>query len=350
MALEDIERIVEQSSNKLYQISSPPVRYWLLTQVMGKDERDAVLKDTLRQCESYLPKVKLLAKLRSDGTWPIPKQKKIAEDAGPGPPVGWTYRTILWNLFTLAEYRASRDEGHVGKALSNLLRWQTAEGYIPGPWTDAFPLPYFTAHALHVLLRFGLERDKRVSRMTDWLLSMQRSDGGWNIPYLQDLHYLPDYRWMKVWQFIEFVKKTDKSAFNLSLHRDTPSCHWSTMLVVWALAESPKHERSQAVRQGAEFFLNRFFKKNYHTSFYMTEKHWTTLKYPARFGNGLMGLDILTRLGYGPDDPRMEKPIAWLVGARSPDGFWSQSMRPHPERDQWITLIALRTLARYSRM
>ena len=46
----------------------------------------------------------------------------------------------------------------------------------------------------------------------------------------------------------------------------------------------------------------------------------------------------------------MDKPIRWLLGARSKDGFWSQSDRPHPEKDLWITEVALSVLARYSRM
>jgi len=146
------------------------------------------------------------------------------------------------------------------------------------------------------------------------------------------------------------MRKTDKSAIDLTRFEHIPSCQWSTMLVVWGLAESQKLAKSKSVKKGADFFLERFFRRNSHPSYYQTEKHWTTLTYPARFGNGLIALDILTRLGYGPEDPRMDKPIAWLVGARSGDGLWSQSMRPHPERDQWISLIALRALARYARM
>jgi len=122
------------------------------------------------------------------------------------------------------------------------------------------------------------------------------------------------------------------------------------MIVVNGLIESKELMKSKAVKKGAEFFLDRFFKKNCHTTYYATERHWTTLTYPIRFGSGLMALDLLTRLGYGPGDPRMDKPMTWLAGARSSDGFWNYSMRPHPDRDQWISLIAVRTLARYASM
>ena len=58
----------------------------------------------------------------------------------------------------------------------------------------------------------------------------------------------------------------------------------------------------------------------------------------------------LAALGFGPGDERMDKPIRWLLGARSKDGFWSRSDRPHPGTDMWITEVALSSLIRYSRM
>lgn len=348
MPLQEIESIVESSSRKLLRTSSPPVRYWLLTQVMDMDERDAAVQQALRQCEDYPPKLALLSKLREDGTWPIPRHKKYAEDVGPGPPIGWTFRTMLWNLYTLAEYRTKRREGNVDASLKRLLSWQSPEGYILGPWTDAFPLPYFNAHAAHHLLRFGLERNVRAQRMISWLESVQRHDGGWNMPFLNDVYYTPEFRGMRSRDFISFIRDSDKSRFDLSKFNDTPSCIWSTLLVTWAFVESPTLAKSKRVKAAAEFVIDGFFKKNYHNTFYMSPEHWTKLRYPARFGSGLMALDVLTRIGFGPDDRRMEKPIAWLMSARSPGGMWSQSERPHPDRDQWITLTALRSLKRYA--
>jgi hypothetical protein len=350
MLRDDIDAIVEHSARKLLQISSPPVRYWLMTQVMDKEKNAALLQQTLQECSTYRPKLKLLEKLRPDGTWPIPRQRKLAEDAGRGPPYGYTYVAMLRNLYALLQYRTDRSEGHVSASLERLLSWQSEAGYIPGPWTDAVPLPHYNGFALHDLLRFGMERDRRVRRLTDWLLSMQRADGGWNIPYLMDVYYLPEYRGMRSREFFEFIRDADKTKFDLRRFDHIPSCVWSTMQVVWGMVESSKLAESDEVRRGAEFFLNRFFKKNYHTSFYSTEKHWTRLKYPLNFGSGLVALDILTRLGYGPDDARMDRPIRWLISARAVDGFWYQSQRPNADSDQWITLIALRILYRYSRL
>ena len=347
---EEIRRVVEESTRKLHQRASPPVNYWLLNQILGKGPEDLVLRNTLDECMRYPPKLSLLSKLRPDGTWPIPKTKKFAEDSGPGPPIGDTYRTMLFNLQVLGDYVTSKDEGHVSDSLERILGWQAREGYIPGPWTDAFPLPHFNGHAAHQLFAFGLGRDKRVKKLVNWLLSVQRHDGGWNIPYEMDVHYLPEYRAMRINDFREFIKAGDKSKFDLKSFPGVPSCIWSTMLVVWGLAESKKLARTKEVRRGADFFLDRFFKRNPHPNFYLSDSHWTRLRWPIRFGSGLMALDILTRMGYGPDDPRMEKPIRWLLGSRSADGFWAQTGRPNANADQWITLLALRSLHRYAEL
>jgi hypothetical protein len=62
-----------------------------------------------------------------------------------------------------------------------------------------------------------------------------------------------------------------------------------------------------------------------------------------------VALYVLTKIGVGPEDPRMEVPIEWLISARYRDGFWTDSNRPHTEAGQWLTLMALLTLDRYSK-
>lgn len=347
MSASEIGNVIDGSSRKLLQNAVPPVRYWLLKQVMDKEDRSADVRKAMEGCATYRPKLKLLEKLGPDGTWPIPRNKKLVEDTGPGPPLGWTYRTMLWNLFALSEYNAPRDEGHIEVALKRLFEWQNEDGFIPGPWTDVFPLPYFNGYALYILSRFGLERESGTKRLADWLLTMQRADGGWNLPFCMDVHYLPEYRAMRMREFVEFVRARGWKSFDLKALNQYPSCPYITMVVVWGLSQQEKAARSAEVRRGADFVLDWFFKRTPHPTYYMSEDHWTKLRYPYKFGSGLMALDILTALGYGVDDPRMDRPIKWLLSARASDGLWSQSDRPHPERDQWISLIALRTLKRF---
>jgi len=345
----EIQKVIDQSYRKLYQVASPPVRRYILDEVLQADPDDAIVQQVIAECERYPPKMKILSSIREDGTWPISKQRNMAEDNGPGPPLGWTYITMLRNLYTLTEYSTSRSEGRIELVLKRILSWQAPDGYIPGPWTGAFPIPHYNGFALRNLLKFELEKDKRVQKLIRWLLSIQRPDGGWIIPFLEDVKYLPEYRNLKMADFIEAIKTLDRSKLDPGQFEQIPSCIWTTMGVVRGLIQSRDWIHSEQVRRGADFFLDRFFKRNYHATFYQSEKNWTRLKYPTYFGSGLGGLDILCYIGYGPDDERMERPIRWLMSMRAKDGFWYQSERPQPEKDQWITAISLVTLSRYLR-
>ncbi len=346
----EIEKVVEESSRKLFQVSFPPVRYWLLKGPMERKEDDPVLLKTVEECRTFPDKMRLLGRLREDGTWPIPRQKCLEEMAGPGPPVGWTYVTMLRNLYHLSDCGTRKDEGHVQKCLDRILSWQSEEGFIPGPWTAMFPIPHYNGYAVRNLLAFGMGGDRRVEKLEKWLRGMQRADGGWNIPYMQDMRYRSKYAHMTMHGFMSALQQGDVDAYDPDDYDDIPSCIWSTMMAVRGLSWDPKLERQKFLRRGADFMLDRFFKRNHHSSFLQSEKNWTKLKYPTYFGSGLCALEILTSMGYGPGDERMEKPIQWLLNARRSDGFWYQSERPHPDKDQWITEIAINVLHKYSKL
>jgi len=348
MLLDEIEHIVQDSSRKLFQISRPPVRFYLLTDVMARGLKDPLVRKTMKECAKYPPRLRILQKLRPDGTWPISKQRRLAEEAGPGPPIGWTYITMLRNLYVLREYQTSIEEGHVRASLERILSWQTEEGYIPGPSTDAFPQPNYNGFALRMLSGFTMEGDPRVQKLTNWLLDSQRKDGGWLIPFVEDMRYLPQYRFMKMPEFIELVRNGKVGEYNPHDFDNIPSCIWTTVMVLRGMTASFTMPERPEIRSGVEFILDRFFKKNYHPTFYRSEDNWTRLKYPTYLGSGLLALDFITWLGYGANDARLEKPIRWLIGMRHSDGTWSQSDRPHPEKDQWISEIAISILNRYA--
>ena len=347
--ISDIDRVVQESSRKLLQISIPPVRYWLLLDTLGMDENDPLVRRAVEDCRTYPPRLKLIKTLRQDGTWPISRARKAAEDAGPGPPVGWTYETMLRNLHLLEDCNTDRNEGYVPNVLERILGWQSKEGYILGPKHDIFPLPHYNGYAVRNLFIFGRDEDPRVKRLADWLLSIQRPDGGWVVPYQQDVKYLPEYKHMRMDEFLERVRRGETPQSDPKGFRDIPSCIWTTMMVIRGLARGREYSSRRELRRGADFFLDRFFKKNWHESYYHSSKYWTQLKYPPYPGNGISALYILTILGYGPGDERMEKPIRWLLSARHPDGFWWQSDRPHAQKDQWITGFAVDILNRYAK-
>jgi hypothetical protein len=349
MLRQEINAAIEHSCSRLDKIAVPPVKYWLQVYVQGMAEDDARVQRTLREASAYPPRVKLLGELREDGTWPISRQRKMAEDAGPGPPYGWTYITLIRNLVLLHDYCVSPEEGYVKNALEKMLSWQNMEGYIEGPSPDMIPSPFYNGMALSALMKFSRSlEDPKVTKLVDWLMRMQRHDGGWNIPFIQDVKLLPEYRHLKMDEFIDIVRRGEIS-YDPCAFKNIPSCYWSTVGVLTGLAWVPPTDpRMKDIALGGDFILDGFFKKNYHSSFCKSEKHWTTLKYPTYFGSGYWALGSVLYLGFGPEDQRTEKPIRWLLQARAKDGFWYHKERPHQLQDQWLTVSILMVLRHYS--
>ncbi|MCJ2533516.1 MAG: hypothetical protein LN411_06345, partial [Candidatus Thermoplasmatota archaeon] len=161
---------------------------------------------------------------------------------------------------------------------------------------------------------------------------------------------LPEYKHMRMNDFMALVQGDDRPSHDPKEHEHIPSCVWCTLAVLRGFSWSPSMRYRKEMERGADFVLDRIFRRNHHASFYLSEKNWTTLKYPLYFGSGLSALEVLTLMGHGSEDERMEEGVRWLLKARSKDGFWYRSDRPSPDQDQWITLAVLCTLVRYAGM
>ena len=345
MSLSNLPEIVEESTKKLLRTGCSAARYWTLVDVEKRERDDPLVVKTIGELRSYPRKLKILSRQLEDGTWPISAPRKADEDSGPGPPFGWTYITMLRNLQELGDYYTETTDGHIAACLEKIIGWQNEEGYIPGPFSGAYPNPYYNSFALRDLWQYEMGDDPRVRKLQRWLFSMQRPDGGWIMPKIQDMRYKPPYGNMRMRDFIALIESEDAPAYDPSEHHDVPSCIWCTMMAVRALSWTPA-VKTEALKHGAEFFLDRFFQRNYHPSYYQSEKNWTTLRYPTYLGSGLIALDILTYMGYDLRDDRMVKPVEWLVNERSRDGLWHLSDRPQQQKDMIMSSTVLTVLSR----
>ena len=346
MLVDEINRMVDESANRLLQSSSPSMRYWVLKDILKKDREDLRIQRALDECEMYPPRLRLLEKMSPDGTWPTPPVKEGGDPShGPGYLV---HVTMLKNLLRLLHFVTPPGDPRVETSLERLLSWQAPDGRIRGPMTHGLPQPHYDGYALYVLVGLSAEEGERMNRLAKWLMSNQRKDGGWNMPYLQDVRYLPQYRDISMDEFTALMRTEERERHDPRELQDVPSCNWTTMMVLWGLNEMMWTRKSKCVKRGTDFLLSRFFQRNPHSNFYESEKNWTAVKYPHNKCSGLAALDVLIKAGRGPDDPRMEKPIRWLMSSRYRDGFWTDSDRPHAETGQWITLLALWVLSQYA--
>lgn len=239
------------------------------------------------------------------------------------------YVVTNWLAIVLADLGATRKDPRIRRTAELILdRWSRNGGDLSGQSGEIC----VTGNAVRTLVRFGYLDHPAVQGAIRWILSAQKPDGGW--------HCFPS--------------------------RSGTLDGWEGLA---AFAEIPEPQRDEEVRRsierGAEFYLKRRLMDEGATRY----PPWYRIHYPNQYYYDLLvGLRVLTRLGYGKD-PRLRPALRWLRGKRTRDGKWALDdmhpdlddrhggyrfdgpvfplrLEPIHEPSRWATVEALSVLAR----
>ena len=309
--------------------ADPSVRLRVLRDVLDRPEDDPALGRAKKEIGRKGWAAKILSEQHPDGQWAT-KGTSAFELYRP------KYVSTNWRLLVLADLGLTGKNPRIRKAVALFLRRYAGSKTARSP---SGGLGYrgsevcFTGNAARMLVRFGYLGDPRVQPAIDWLVRHQKKDGGW--------HCFPS----KV---------------------GTLDC-WEALSAFGELppgSRTPAIERS--IERGAEFYLERNLFREGRAPY----PPWFRLHYPVHYYYDiLVGLDVLTFLGYG-DDPRMGPALDRLEKMRNPDGTWNLDAH-HPDsedpvyqfrgpfyplglevpgrRSRWITTTALAVLKRAGR-
>ncbi|MCI4353339.1 MAG: terpene cyclase/mutase family protein [Thermoplasmata archaeon] len=302
--------------------SDPSVRarFWL--EVEGRPHTDSLVRAAVKAIGRVGWAASLLDQQWPDGHW-----------VTPGSSGGELYRpkyiATNWLAIVLADLGMTRTDPRIRRTAELLMdRWSPRGGDLSGRSGEIC----VTGNAVRTLIQFGYLDHPAVQRSIAWVVRTQKRDGGW--------HCFPS--------------------------RTGTLDGWEGLA---ALAEIPPNARDASVRQsierGAEFYLRR----------HLTEEGgvryppWFRIHYPNHYYyDVLVGLRVLTRLGYGTD-PRLAPAVRWLRDRRRRDGTWAldaahpdldaklagyqydeivypMMLEPLHEPSQWATVEALSVLAR----
>ncbi|MGI0054563.1 MAG: hypothetical protein ACREB9_06165 [Thermoplasmata archaeon] len=309
----------------LLEEEQPVVRSAALVDLLGHKEADP----EVRSARSMIARVGWAHdQLRAQGPkgfWEAHEPKKLKS---------WIdflyypkYRSTNWRTLVLADFGLTASDPRIKRLADIIFEFKLRLG---SPFNFYHEEACVAGNTARVLTQFGYADDFRVRKLYDWLLEDQRKDGGWNCS-----HGTPGT--LDVWEPL--------AAFASLPHSKRSS------------------EMEAAISKGVEFYLHRrLFKEG------PAYAPWLRLHYPNHYYYDiLVGLDLVTRLGYAKDR-RLQPALKLLLKKRRPDGTWWMD-RLHPDvsgpaaaqyrkgvsplrieragqSSKWITLKALQVLAR----
>jgi hypothetical protein len=323
----------------LLEENQPSVRYYTLVDILDCNENDP----EVREAYSMIPRKgwanEILKRQKREGYWeprkPIdPTPQNILRN--PANFLRWidflyqpSFVATVDHALVLSDLGLDSRDLRIRKVADLFFNYKLKLGSIINIYNDEVCV---VGNAARILTRFDYSEDLRVKKLFNRLVEDQKEDGGW--------HCYPSK-----------VGTLDS---------------WEAL---GAYAALPKQRRTRSINRsiekGAEFYLERRLfeegKRKY--------LPWFRFHYPSRyFYDILIGLDLLTKLGYASDS-RLKRALEILNQKKQSDGTWLLD-KVHPDLgpdanydldvkkvkpfaleeaskpSKWITLTALRVLKR----
>lgn len=300
------------------------MRYFALTEILGKTERSGEVRAAKQQIPQGARLRALLTGQRADGGFGVHWYKK------------WAGAT--WRLVSAVELGVSPESVTARRAAEHVLSQLPLARVEPHQIRGRYRLhASVIGNPLGVCARLGMADDPRVRRAAHSLVRWQWPDGGWNCDSSEDARHSSFYESLAtLWGLNEYYRATDQAAVGA------------------------------AVDRAAELFLNhRLFRSCRGDR--VSDLRWTRLHYPVYWHYDILqALRVLERAGK-LGDPRTREALDLLESKRATDGTWAAEGRywrrgprtaANTEVVDWggsgpnemITLNALRVLVRSGRL
>lgn len=282
----------------------PAIRYRTITELLGKPESDPEVRAAKKKITQVGWAASILKGRNPEGWW--------VRDWSHFAP---TFTSTTWMMLVLADLGLSSELPEIRQSCE---LWMKMKPLRYGPGTDVTDLNLKNVHlcsagiATRALVRFGYGEDPRVRRTLEWFAQIANPKGGWS---------------------------------HFGSGRNLDSWH-----PLGALAALPRPKRSASMQRAAESGAEYFLECELHKQ---GAKYppWYRFHYPVHYYYDiLVGLELLTSLGYG-DDPRLKFALSLLAKKRRPDGRWNlDSIQPEGKPASHVKPFALETAGEPSKM
>lgn len=160
----------------LLERDNPSVRYFTLTDILCKPERDSEVREAKHEIMEIGVVPKILNKQTKEGYWENPQNFYTAK-----------YKGTIWQLIILAELGTDGKDERIRKACEFILEKsqdRESNGFSihasaeKGGGRHSEVIPCLTGNMVWSLIRLGYLEDPRVQLGIDWIVNYQRFDDG----------------------------------------------------------------------------------------------------------------------------------------------------------------------------
>ncbi len=265
----------------LLEESQPVVRYLTLTELLDRKPGDPDVREAYDDIAGKGWASDILKLQNPDGRW---------ESRPEGSLYGPKYTATNWMALILSDFGLTKTNSQIRK----VARLYFKEWMPPPPKDNIFKDEVcIVGNTARMLTRFGYARDRRVKKLFDRLVEDQKEDGGWH------------------------CFKSDTGTLD----------GWEGMAAYAALPRQLRTRSiNRSIERGTEFYLETRLFDDGEPRY----APWLRLHYPNHYYYDiLVGMDFLTRLGYG-GDRRMKPALRMLDERMLPRGVWALD-RVHPD-------------------
>jgi hypothetical protein len=277
-----------------------------------------------------LPESKRILRMQNtDGSWLYPGGKENIRTQR-----NYNQLETYRNLGILVEeYGFNKQHPSIQKAAKYLFTFQTQEGDFRGIYGNQYS-PNYSAGITELLIKAGYEKDARIKKVFEWILSIQQKDGGWALPFRTQ-----NYKIDVISTHLKTVKPDKFKPFS----------HMITGVILRAFAVHPVYRRSKEAQRAGELLLSNLFKKDHYPDRAASD-YWLKFSFPFWYTDLISAIDSLSLLGFSRTEPQIDKALKWFIKSQQKNGLWNLKILKGQNKDVlqlWLALIICRIFKRF---
>jgi hypothetical protein len=271
---------------------------------------------------------KIIRKQNNNGSWDYPAAKEQIRTKENYNQIE-TYRNLG---YLIEQFGFTTKHSSIQNAAEYLFKFQSKEGDFRGIYGNQYS-PNYTAGITELLLKAGYEKDPRIKKVFDWLISVRQTDGGWAIPLRTRNFNL---------NVISDETKTIRPDYS------KPFSHMVTGVVLRAFVAHSSLKKSKEVEKASQLLAASLFKKDNYPDRAGAE-YWLRFTFPFWFTDLISAMDTISLLGLPKNESSVDKAIAWFIRRQNKSGMWDLKVlkgRNKNITDGWLSLAICRILKR----